>query len=194
MIYKMLIPLFIVIAIGMFWWYSTDRVKWVQNGPSIVSSTPSSEEIVNWQIYKNTKYGYEIMFPQDFEIMITSERVQVISHKTKKSNLIEMAVLPDDIAGQARTWKDFDSFITYIDKFIDELGTAAIEDERHLYSKRLIKFNGYDAVLVKFQLYQETNRILLYYNHYGFQISYSAFSHEYEEVISKILSTFKFGH
>lgn len=194
--------LLLIFSLAAYKWYKAPRVQWTGSSVSIITASPAPEEIAGWLTYRNQKYGYEIQYSKDFELKEKSQILQYIQNRNVRSNQIEISVLQEatdrDEFGnttkfQDSKWDSFELFTKYVDGFVEKLARAGSRNESHSYSKQIIDFNGYKSVAIKNQGFPGGGRIIVYYNQMAFQIEYYSISHEYEKIISQIVSTFRFA-
>ncbi|MDP2631030.1 MAG: hypothetical protein Q8P56_06535 [Candidatus Uhrbacteria bacterium] len=191
----------IIIGVGLGYIYyqkqSPFTIEDIDAPPSppqfLISPELNITKLGDDEIYRNETFGYEIKYPKDFSILIVNEFVQIISNQIKKSNNIEISVLREEFDGMSpKNLQDINAFYKYVDKLISKLATIVSEKESDLYIKEAIKFNGYDAVEIRYRDPAIVGRrILVYHNNQAFQVLYSAFS-GYEKPVTQILSSFKF--
>lgn len=176
----------------LFWLYYYPHIRWKTHETLNITVIPTSEEIASWKIYTNPLWGYEIRYPDNFIIDERSSNLQVLKHKTAKSNMLELNVLKEeDSHGQYREVRvdNLQSFFSFVDDYV--LSFPGAKNEIKYYSKQLVNLNGYGGVLFTDELYPNSTLLFLYHNKYVFTIFYSAFP-GYEHDIAKILSTFRF--
>jgi hypothetical protein len=173
---------------------------------SILPSPAPSVEASTWKTYQNSSYGYEIKYPQDFQLTEgwhgeNTDRSQTIQHKVKKSNIIEIQVVMHPAAydkfGNVTTYEDakpadLASFVSFANDYIDKMLKDLSENLKKDFSKKQIEFNGYPAIFLYDTKSTIGDKIFVYHNQHVFLLSYTAFN-EYVETVDKILSTFQFS-
>lgn len=154
------------------------------------------EAFYGWSVYKNSKYGYEIKYPDDFSFKERSKNLVNIFHKSKKSNHIEINVLgefkkqADKEEFQEIKVEDLRSFQNFVKNYTRNTDLLYTGNYKYYYAES-IKLNGNDAIILKNRNNKSTSFIFVYHDHLIFEVLYSAFP-GYEESVMKIVSSFKF--
>ena len=184
---KWFIPIIVivgVIVLGLIVWGGYELFK-----PAPPEEPIIEDEFKDWKTYQNEEYGWEVRYPEDWEIDDRNpDSIEIQSWETGK--YIARGGLPPDEA------KFFIRIIRGLS--LQEYAESKISDYSTLISRNVITFNGYESIK---QVYTSTieggSYILAQYilkNDIVYDLSMVTFSkdEDFIQIFNQILSTFKF--
>ncbi len=184
--------LLVVVAGSYFWW------KEIKKSPFIPSMCPdgvteeckknlslfeSTVEIMSWKTYTNTEYGFELKYPNDWELKSTNSFLSIRS-KIDYDNIVgEINYGPSDPINIQVHVNSKNSSVN------DWFGAEYGKDE--VFSKKLVKINNMDAIEANVAGIMSYNSTYLGSTDYILEF-YTPADSLYLNTYNQILSTFRF--